>query len=64
MSTDRPETHPLIQAAKQGLNDFEKLLEDARDVLFNLAQDIHDTVPACLEKRPTIERIMKLRSKL
>ena len=57
-------THPLIQEANKGLADFEKLLEDARDVLFNLAQDIHDTVPACPEKRSTIERIMKIRSKL
>ena len=66
MSTDLPEsvTHPLIQEANKGLADFEKLLEDARDVLFNLSQDITNNVPDSQAKQDTIFRINLLRNKL
>ena len=57
-------THPLLTTANEKLTEFEAALADARDVLFNLAEDITNNVPACPEKRPTVERIMKLRSKL
>ena len=57
-------THPLIQEANKGLADFEKLLEDARDVLFNLSQDITNNVPPSTIKTITIERIEQIRRKL
>lgn len=57
-------THPLLEAANAELTKFEAMLEDARDVLFNLAQDITNNVPPSTIKTITIERIEQIRSKL
>ena len=57
-------THPLIQEANKGLADFEKLLEDARDVLFDLAQDITNNVPHSFDRAVILGRINNIRKKL
>jgi hypothetical protein len=56
--------NPVLEAAQKGLDDFEKLLWDTRDVLFNLADDLRAQVPASLERAETIARINRIRSKI
>ena len=57
-------TNELLVGANEALTDLEKLFLDARDVLFNLADDIRAQVPDCMGKTVTLDRINKLRSKL
>lgn len=57
-------THPLLTTANAGLTQFEAMLNDARDVLFNLAQDITNNVPASAAKDAAIQRIHSLRKRL
>ena len=57
-------THPLLTTANEKLTEFEAMLADARDVLFNLAEDITNNVPAQGGKAQTIERILNLRRRL
>jgi hypothetical protein len=57
-------THSLLHIANDGLDSFEKLIEDARDVLFNMADDIRAQVPDGPARQATIARIEKMRRKL
>jgi hypothetical protein len=55
---------PILEEARKGLDDFEQLLKDARDVLFNMADDLRAQVPASMERAGTIARINRIRSKI
>lgn len=57
-------THPLLETANRELTKFEAMLNDARDVLFNLSQDITNNVPASAAKDEAIQRIHSLRKRL
>jgi hypothetical protein len=56
--------HKMLEIANAGLTDIERFVEEFRDTLFNMADDIRAQVPDSQARQATIARIEKMRRKL